>query len=47
MDDTFIKHAVDMGYKGIVISNGKRKHSPQMYEGLNMLEKMGCSCYNF
>ena len=35
MDDTFIKHAVDMGYKGIVIeAMGRGNIPPQMYEGV-------------
>ena len=42
MDDTFIKHAVDMGYKGIVIeAMGRGNIPPQMYEGVKYARENG------
>ena len=42
MDDTFIKHAVDMGYKGIVIeAMGRGNIPPQMYEGVKYAREHG------
>ena len=42
MDDTFINHAVDMGYKGIVIeAMGRGNIPPQMYEGVKYARENG------
>ena len=42
MDDTFINHAVDMGYKGIVIeAMGRGNIPPQMYEGVKYAREKG------
>lgn len=42
MDYTFINHAVDMGYKGIVIeAMGRGNIPPQMYEGVKYAREKG------
>ena len=42
MDGTFIKHAVDMGYKGIVIeAMGRGNIPPYMYEGVKYARENG------
>ena len=42
MDYTFINHAVDMGYKGIVIeAMGRGNIPPLMYEGVKYARKKG------